>query len=61
MRKLKTHPALLVPGQTGLQITIRKDMVTLESIMSYLDTSDSLVTDQKTAFKVVCRGCKIRD
>ena len=61
MRKLKTHPALLVPGWTGFQITIRKDMVILESIISYLDTLDSPATDQKTAFEVLCRGCEIRD
>ena len=59
--KLKTHPALLVPGWTGFQITIRKDMVILESIISYLDTLDSPATDQKTAFEVLCRGCEIRD
>ena len=61
VRKLKTHPALLVPGWTGFQITIRKDMVILESIISYLDTLDSPATDQKTAFEVLCRGCEIRD
>ena len=33
VRKLKTHPALLVPGWTGFQITIRKDMLILESIL----------------------------
>ena len=27
VRKHKTHPVLLVPGRTGFQITIRKDMV----------------------------------
>ena len=61
VRKLKTHPALLVPGWTGFQITIRKDMVILESIISYLDTLDSPATDQKTAFEVLCRGCEIID
>ena len=54
MRKLKTHPALLVPGWRGFQITIRKDMVILESITSYLDTLDSPETDKKTAFEVLC-------
>ena len=44
VRKLKTHPALLVPGWTGFHITIRKDMVILESIVSYLDTLDSPAT-----------------
>ena len=47
LRKLETHPALLVPGWTGFQITIIKDMVVQESIKSYLDTSDSPATDQK--------------
>ena len=61
VRKLKTHPALLVPGWTGFQITIIKDMVVQESIISYLDTSNSPATDQKTAFEVLCRGCEIRD
>ena len=50
VRKLKTHPALLVPGWTGFQITIRKDMVILESLIIYLDTIDSPATDHKTAF-----------
>ena len=61
VRKLKTYPALLVPGWTGFQITIRKDMVTLESLISYLDTIDSPATDHKTAFEVLCRGCEIKD
>ena len=55
MRKLETHPALLVPGWTGFhdQITIRKDMVILESIISYLDTLDSPATDQKNCIRGV--------
>ena len=52
MHKFKTHPALLVTGWTGLQIKIRKDMVILESIISYTDTLDSPATDQKSAFEV---------
>ena len=61
VRKLKTHPALLVPGWTGFQITIRKDMVILESLISCLNTIDSPATDHKTAFEVLCRGCEIKD
>ena len=61
VRKLKTHPALRVPGWTGFQITIGKDMVTPESPISYLDTIDSPATDHKTAFEVLCRGCEIKD
>ena len=36
-------------------------MVTLESLISYLDTIDSPATDHKTAFEVLCRGCEIKD
>ena len=53
MRKLETHPALLVPGWTGFQITIRKDMVILESIISYLDTLDSPANDQENCTRSV--------
>ena len=48
VRELRTHAALLVNGWTGFQITIIKDMVILESIISYLDTLDSSGTDKKT-------------
>ena len=61
VKKLKIHPALLVPGWTGFQITIRKDIVILESLISYLDTIDSPATDHETAFEVLCRGCEIKD
>ena len=36
VRKLKAHPALLVPGWTGFQITVMVIMVILESIISCL-------------------------
>ena len=61
VRKLKTHPVSPVPGWTGFQISIRKDMMILESLISYLDTIDSPATDHKTAFDVLYRGCEIKD
>ena len=61
VRKLKTHPALLVPGWTGFQITVRKAMVILKSLISSSDTIDFPETDHTTAFEVFCRGCDIKD
>ena len=55
VRKLKTHPALLVLGWTGFQITIR-NLVILASLISYLDTIDFPATDHKTAFEVFVEG-----
>lgn len=45
VRKLKTHPLLLVPGWTGFNIKVRDNMVVLESANGYLD---SPATDLKT-------------
>ena len=61
IRKLKTHPALLIPGWTGFNITVQKKLVVVESTIGYLDTLDSPATDLKTAYEVFCRGCEIRD
>lgn len=59
--KLKTHPTLLVPGWTGFDITVRNEVVVVESLVLYLDTVDSPATDLKTAYEVLCRGCEIRE
>ena len=61
LRKLKTHPLLLVPGWTGFNIKVREGMVVMESEISYLDTLDSPATDLRTVYEVLCRGCEIRD
>lgn len=61
VRKLKTHPLLLVPRWTGFNIKIRDNIVVLQSGISYLDTIDSPATDMKTAYEVLSRGCEIRD
>ena len=50
IRKLKTHPLLLIPGWTGFNITIRKDMVIMEITIAYIDALDSPATDIKTAY-----------
>ena len=41
IRKMKTHPLLLIPGWTGFNIIIRQDIVIMESTIGYLDTLDS--------------------
>ena len=61
IRKMKTHPLLLIPGWTGFNIIIRQDIVIMESTIGYLDTLDSSATDIKTAYEVLCRGCEICD
>ena len=61
LRTLKTSPSLLIPGWTGFNITIRKNIVILNSKVSYLDTVDSPATDLKTAFEVLCRGNEIKE
>ena len=45
IRRLKTHPALLIPRWTGFNITVRKKLVASESAIGYLDTLDSPATD----------------
>ena len=52
MRKLRTHPLLLVPGWTGFFIKIRDDIVVIQSTVRYLDTLDSPANDLKTAYEV---------
>ena len=61
MRKLKTHPLLLVPGWTGFNIKTRDHIVIVESVISYLDTIDASATDLRTAYEVLSRGCEIKD
>ena len=61
MRSLKTSPSLLVPGWTGFNILIRKDVVVIESKITYLDTLDSPATDLKTSYEVLCRALEIKD
>ena len=61
VRKLKTHATLLVPGWTGFNIKVAKNVAITASNISYLDTIDALATDLKTAFEVLCRACEIRD
>ena len=51
---------LFLDGQ-DFRSQLEKNMVILESIVSYLDTLDSPATDQKAAFEALCRGCEIRD
>ena len=60
VRKLETHPLLLVPGWTGFNIKVRDRVVVMESTISYLDTIDSPATDLKTAYEVLSRGCEIK-
>ena len=52
---------MLIPGWTGFNITIRKNIVILNSKVSYLDTVDSPATDVKTAFEVLCGGNEIKE
>ena len=61
VRKLETHPLLLVPGWTGFNIKVRDRVVVVESTIGYLDTIDSPATDLKTAYEVLSRGCEIKD
>ena len=61
VRKLKTHPIFLVPGWTGFNIKVAKNVVITASNISYLDTINAPATDLKTAFEVLCRECEIRD
>ena len=55
VRKLKTHPLLLVHGWTGFDIKVRDNIVVSESAIGYLDTLDSPATDLKTAYEVLSR------
>ena len=61
LRCITTPPILLVPGWTGFNIVLRKNVVVLESKISYLDTLDSPATDIKTAYEVLCRACAIKE
>ena len=61
IRKLETHPLLLVPGWTGFNIKIRDRVVVVESTISNFDTLDSPATDLKTAYEVLSRGCEVKD
>ena len=61
LRKLRTHPLLLVPGWTGFSIKLRDNIVVIQSTIGYLDTPDSPATDLKTAYEVLCRGCETKE
>ena len=61
LRKLRTHPLLLVPGWTGFFIKVRDNIVVIQSTIGYLDTLDSPATDLKTAYEVLCLGCEIKE
>lgn len=60
VRKLETHPLLLVPGWTGFNIKVRDPVVIAEGTISYLDTLDSPAIDLKTACEVLSPGCEIK-
>ena len=60
MRKLKTHPLLLVPGWTGFNIKTRDHIVIVESVISYLDIIDASATDLRTAYEVLSMGSEIK-
>ena len=61
VRKLETHPLLLIPGWTGFNIKVRDRVVVVESTISYLDTVDSSATDLKTAYEMLSQGCEIKN
>ena len=61
LRKLKSHPLLLIPSWTGFFKKIRDNIVVIQSTIGYLDTLDSPATDLKTAYEVLCRGLEIKD
>ena len=60
MRKLRTHPLLLVPGWTGLFIKIRDDIVVIQSTVRYLDSLDSQMTSRRlmryVTSRLFCKG-----
>ena len=60
LRKLRTHPLLLVPGWTGFFIKVR-DNIVVQSTIGYLDTLDSPATELLTAYEVVCLGYEIKE
>ena len=61
VRKLESHPLLLLPGWTRFNIKVRDRVVVVESTISYLDTIDSPATDLKTAYEVLSQGCEIKE
>ena len=56
VRKLETHPLLLIPGWTGFNIKVCDRVVVVESTIGYLDTTDSPATDLKTTYEVLSGG-----
>ena len=60
MRSLKSSPSLLVSGWTGFNIILRKNVVVIESEITYFDTLDYSATYIKTAYEVRCRGREIK-
>ena len=61
LRKLKTHPLLLVPSWAGFFIKIRDKIVVIQSTIGDLDTLDSSATDLKTAYEILCCGLEIKE
>ena len=51
VRKLRTHPSLLIPGWTSFNIKVANNVVITASNICYLDTTDAPTTDLKTAMK----------
>ena len=60
VRKLETHPLLLVPGWSGFNIKVSDRVVVVESTMSYLDTIDSPATDPEDPVQGLARGSGIK-
>ena len=58
VRKLETHPLLLVPGCPGLNVKASNRVAVVESTISYVDTIDFPATDPevKTVYKGLSRG-----
>lgn len=61
VRKLETHPLLLIRGWTGFNIKVCDRVVVVESTIGYLNTTDSPATDLKTAYEVLSGGCEIKN
>ena len=60
LRSLRTDLSLLVHGWTGFNIILRRDVVVIESKITYLDTLDSSATNIKRAYEVLCRRLEIK-
>ena len=60
VRKLETHPLLLVPGWSGFNIEVSDRVLVVESTISYLDTIDSPATDPEDRVQGLSRGYEIK-